>query len=137
MPGFPSETIYADVIIVGTGPAGLLLATQLSRFPSISVKIIEKRSEKLVMGQADGIQCRTVEMFESFDFADQVLREAYWVNEVNFWGPTTSGDLHRTSRIQDSEEDLCKLGTCVSCLTLILSFSSGIPSRHSESSENS
>lgn len=58
-----------DVLIVGCGPAGLTLAAQLSAFPEISVRITERKSGPLEVGQADGIACRSVEMFEAFGFA--------------------------------------------------------------------
>ena len=66
-----------DVLIAGSGPAGLVLATQLSTFPNIVTRILERRSGPLLMGQADGVACRTVEMFNAFGLADRLLREAY------------------------------------------------------------
>ena len=44
------------------------------------------------MGQADGIACRTVDMFEAFGLGQKLVREAYWVNETVFWRPS-KGDL--------------------------------------------
>jgi len=70
-----------DVLIVGCGPTGLTLAAQLAAFPDITTRIVEQKSGRLQIGQADGIACRTMEMFEAFGFADQVMKEAYWVNE--------------------------------------------------------
>ena len=32
-----------DVLVVGTGPAGLVLAAQLSRFPEITTRVVERR----------------------------------------------------------------------------------------------
>jgi phenol 2-monooxygenase (NADPH) len=54
-----------DVLIVGSGPAGTLLAAQLSTFPDISTRLVERRDGPLELGQADGVACRTVEMFEA------------------------------------------------------------------------
>ncbi|BCQ29732.1 hypothetical protein NK8_79230 (plasmid) [Caballeronia sp. NK8] len=51
------ETV--DVLIAGSGPAGLVLAAQLSQFPSIRTRIVERRAGPLMMGQADGVACRT------------------------------------------------------------------------------
>lgn len=48
-----------DVLIVGAGPAGLMAAEWLSRFPEIRTRIVDKRSDKLFVGQADGLQCRS------------------------------------------------------------------------------
>jgi threonine dehydrogenase-like Zn-dependent dehydrogenase len=48
-----------DVLIVGTGPAGMLLAAQLSAFPGITTRIVDRREGPLQVGQADGAACRT------------------------------------------------------------------------------
>jgi phenol 2-monooxygenase len=76
-----------DVLIVGCGPTGLTLAAQLAAFPDISVGIVDQKDGPLEVGQADGIACRTMEMFGAFGFAEKVEREAYWVNETVFWKP--------------------------------------------------
>ena len=76
-----------DVLIVGCGPAGLTLAAQLAAFPDIKTRIVEQKSGPLLLGQADGIACRTMEMFEAFGFSERVLKEAYWINETTFWKP--------------------------------------------------
>jgi phenol 2-monooxygenase len=103
--GLPEE---ADVLIVGCGPAGLVLAAQLARFPDISTVVIDRRDGPLEVGQADGVACRTVEMFEAFGLADQLVAEGYWVNEVSFWRPDPADRtrITRTGRIQDVEEGL-------------------------------
>ena len=96
-----------DVLIVGCGPAGLTLAAQLAAFPDIRTRIVEQKSGPLQLGQADGIACRSMEMFEAFGFAEKVLKEAYWVNETAFWRPGAgNAGLVRANRIQDVEDDL-------------------------------
>ncbi|SAL04644.1 FAD-binding monooxygenase [Caballeronia calidae] len=94
-----------DVLIVGSGPAGLVLAAQLSQFPDIRTRVVERRDGPLRMGQADGVACRTVEMFNAFGLSDRLLREAYWVNETVFWRPDANdrGAIKRTGRVQDTE----------------------------------
>ncbi|WP_369133993.1 FAD-binding monooxygenase [Modestobacter sp. I12A-02662] len=103
--GLPEEV---DVLIVGCGPAGLLLAAQLAQFPEIRTAIVDRRDGPLEIGQADGVACRTVEVFETFGLADQLLAEAYWVNEVAFWRPDPAdrGRIVRTGRVEDTEEGL-------------------------------
>ena len=96
------------MLIVGSGPAGALLAAQLSSFPGISTRLVERRDGPLQVGQADGIACRTVEMFEAFGLGQKLIREAYWVNETVFWRPSQQdrARIERTGRIQDTEDGL-------------------------------
>jgi 2-polyprenyl-6-methoxyphenol hydroxylase-like FAD-dependent oxidoreductase len=106
--GLPSE---ADVLIVGCGPAGLTLAAQLAAFPSIRTVIVEQKAGPLQVGQADGVACRTMEMFEAFGFAHEVMNEAYWVNETTFWKPDPAAGadksrIVRSGRVPDVEEGL-------------------------------
>jgi phenol 2-monooxygenase len=103
--GLPEEV---DVLIVGCGPAGLVLAAQLANFPDITTMVIDRRDGPLEVGQADGVACRTVEMFEAFGLADRLVAEGYWVNEVSFWRPDPAdrSRITRTGRIQDVEEGL-------------------------------
>jgi phenol 2-monooxygenase (NADPH) len=92
-----------DVLIVGSGPAGLLLAAQLSEFPEIVTRVVEKADGPLQVGRADGVNCRTVEMFEAFGLAEKMIDEAYWVNETHFWGadPQDNAKIIRLGRTQD------------------------------------
>ena len=98
----------ADVLIVGAGPAGLVLAAQLAEFPDIRTVVVERKPGPLEVGQADGVACRTVEMFEAFGLADRLIGEAYWVNEVCFWRPDPDDPsrIRRTGRVVDTEEGL-------------------------------
>jgi phenol 2-monooxygenase (NADPH) len=97
-----------DVLIVGSGPAGALLAAQLSTFPGISTRLVERLDGPLRVGQADGVACRTVEMFDAFGLSGKLLREAYWVNETVFWRPSKAdrSRIERTGRVQDTEDGL-------------------------------
>ncbi len=110
--GTPAPTDAApsqvDVLIVGCGPAGLTLAAQLAAFPDIRTCIVEQKDGPLQLGQADGIACRTMEMFEAFEFSERVLREACWINEVTFWKPDEAqpGQIVRHGRVQDTEDGL-------------------------------
>jgi phenol 2-monooxygenase len=100
-----------DVLIVGCGPAGLTLAAQLAAFPEIRTRIIDQKPGRLLLGQADGIACRTMEMFRAFGFSERVLREAYWVNETTFWKPDANcpQNIVRSGRVQDVEDGLSEM----------------------------
>ncbi|MEZ3159330.1 FAD-binding monooxygenase [Microbacterium sp. BWT-B31] len=92
-----------DVLVVGSGPAGMLLAAQLSQFPDVTTRVIERRDGRLVLGQADGIQPRSVETFQAFGFAERIVSEAYNIAYMNFWGPDPEnpGSIVRTARTED------------------------------------
>ncbi|KAK4049481.1 hypothetical protein OIO90_005432 [Microbotryomycetes sp. JL221] len=91
-----------DVLIVGAGPAGLMLGTWLSKL-KIKTRIIDKRSTKVFTGQADGVQCRTVEVFQSFGFAERLVKEGAHINEVVHYEPGPNGGIVRTKRTPDNE----------------------------------
>lgn len=76
-----------DVLIVGSGPAGMVTAAQLAAFPDITTRIVERRGGRLEIGQADGIQARSVETFQAFGFAERIIAEAYRITATVFWKP--------------------------------------------------
>jgi phenol 2-monooxygenase len=107
-PSHPSEV---DVLIVGSGPAGLTLAAFLSQFADITTRIVERRDGPMEKGQADGVSCRSMEMFEAFGFAHRVKRESYWVNQTVFWTPDPDDPsrITRAGRVQDVEDGLSEM----------------------------
>ena len=92
-----------DVLIVGSGPAGMLTAAQLSQFPGLTTRIVERRAGRLAIGQADGIQARSVETFQAFGFAERITAEAYRITEMAFWKPDQADPsrIHRAARTVD------------------------------------
>ncbi|RCK66355.1 Phenol 2-monooxygenase [Candida viswanathii] len=97
-----------DVLIIGAGPSGFMCATWLARC-GIPFRIIDKRSTEVFAGQADGLQCRSLEIFKSFsekcfDFAtlDQGWKVANHMIEMCFWSPDENGQLVRNSRVADT-----------------------------------
>ncbi|GAA4430954.1 FAD-dependent monooxygenase [Georgenia halophila] len=97
-----------DVLIVGSGPAGMIAAAQLSQFPEITTRIVDRRGGRLEVGQADGIQARSVETFQCFGFAERIIAEAYRITEVNFWkpDPNSPDNIVRAARTLDDENGI-------------------------------
>ena len=103
--GVVPETV--DVLIAGCGPAGLCLAAQLAIFPEITTMIVEPKHGPMEKGQADGVNVRSMEMFQAFGFAEKIKREAYWVNQTTFWrpDPANTGHITRVGIAQDVADD--------------------------------
>lgn len=94
---FPDKV---DVLIIGAGPAGLMAANALSSF-GINIRIIDQRPESIPAGQADGIQPRTIEVFQSYGLANRLLKEGNQMWEHSFWNPGPNGTIERTDRAPD------------------------------------
>jgi phenol 2-monooxygenase len=101
------ETV--DVLIAGSGPAGLCLAAQLARVPQIRTMVVEPKLGPMEKGQADGISVRSMEMFQAFGFAVKVMREAVWINETTFWAPGADARLARVARVQDVPDGMSEM----------------------------
>ncbi|BGP34602.1 hypothetical protein JCM10296v2_006424 [Rhodotorula toruloides] len=100
-----SQPSLVDVAIIGAGPAGCMAADVLSRFSArgLTVRVFDKRSAKLDNGQADGLNSRTLEIFESLGFIENIEKEGSRMSEINFWNPCPeTGRLVRTAKIPDT-----------------------------------
>lgn len=93
-----------DVLVVGAGPAGMITAAQLSQYPGVVTRIIERAPGPLEIGRADGIQPRSVETFQAFGFAGRLIEEAYQEKEMVFWRPDPS-DPSRIVRCERTPDD--------------------------------
>ncbi|GAA6022017.1 hypothetical protein JCM10207_002409 [Rhodosporidiobolus poonsookiae] len=103
----PAEHLESkvDVLIIGAGPAGCMAADTLARFTErgVTVRVLDKRSAKLDNGQADGLNSRTLEVFESLGFVESIEKEGSRMSEINFWNPCPdTGRLVRTAKIPDT-----------------------------------
>ena len=73
-----------EVLIVGAGPTGLVLALWLTKL-GVSVRIIDKTAEPGTTSRALAVQARTLELYRQLDLADAVLANGHRVLAVNFW----------------------------------------------------
>ena len=62
-----------DVLIVGSGPAGLTLATQLCAYSGLRLRVVERNPGPLEFGRADGVACRSMEMVRPDHYISEVL----------------------------------------------------------------
>ncbi|KAG7094171.1 hypothetical protein E1B28_007781 [Marasmius oreades] len=89
-----------DVLVVGAGPAGLMCAFGLAR-AGVNVRIVDQRPQKVAAGQADGIQPRTIEVFQSYGIADRLLKEGNHMHMATFYGPNADGGIELIERVPD------------------------------------
>ena len=75
---------FVDLLIIGAGPAGMMAAAWANQY-QMSTRIIDKNHAQTAKGQADGLQARTLEIFDSFGIADQVWRKGFHDIELNTW----------------------------------------------------
>ncbi|KAF8600073.1 hypothetical protein BDV93DRAFT_497033, partial [Ceratobasidium sp. AG-I] len=84
-----------DVLIIGAGPAGAMCAFNLSQ-AGLTVRIVDQKKERLLKGQGDYLQIRGLEILDSIELAEPVLREAH----RSFYFNTYKGDSdHKIARV--------------------------------------
>lgn len=71
-----------DVLIVGAGPVGLLLATELSR-DGVDVLLIDRMTERSFFCKALGVTPRTLEIFEDLGIAQDAIDSGVWLQGVS------------------------------------------------------
>jgi 2-polyprenyl-6-methoxyphenol hydroxylase-like FAD-dependent oxidoreductase len=90
MTGVPSGSARAgvdvdvDVLIVGAGPTGLVLALWLTRL-GVRVRIIDKTTEPGTTSRALAVHARTLELYQQIGIADQVVARGRQMNAINLW----------------------------------------------------
>src|SRR5262245_26037146 len=72
-----------DVLIVGAGPTGLMMACQLARW-GIRFIILEKNSGPSEKSKALAIQARTLEIYDEMDIAERAIAEGHRTPAVTF-----------------------------------------------------
>src|SRR5271166_4687923 len=80
----PPSVRETQVLIVGAGPTGLLLALWLTR-QGIRVRIIDKAAEPGTTSRAIGVQARTLELYRQIGLADAVVERGLQLAAANLW----------------------------------------------------
>jgi 2-polyprenyl-6-methoxyphenol hydroxylase-like FAD-dependent oxidoreductase len=74
----------SDVLIVGAGPTGLVLALWLTKL-GVRVRIVDKTAEAGTTSRALAVQARTLELYRQLDLADEVVARGHKTPAVNLW----------------------------------------------------
>jgi 2-polyprenyl-6-methoxyphenol hydroxylase-like FAD-dependent oxidoreductase len=73
-----------EVLIVGAGPTGLVLALWLTRL-GVRVRIVDKMAEPETTSRAVGVQARTLELYGQIGLADAVVERGRKALAANLW----------------------------------------------------
>src|SRR5437879_13430399 len=73
-----------DVLIIGAGPTGLVLALWLTKL-GVKVRIVDKTAEPGTTSRALAVQARTLELYRQLDLAQTVIARGHKVPAVNLW----------------------------------------------------
>ncbi len=74
----------SDVLIIGAGPTGLVLALWLTKLGA-KVRIVDKTAEPGTTSRALAVQARTLELYRQLDLADAIVERGHKVPAVNLW----------------------------------------------------
>src|SRR6202162_1753847 len=74
----------SDVLIIGAGPTGLVLALWLTKL-GVKVRIVDKTAESGTTSRALAVQARTLELYRQLDLTDAVIARGHRVPAVNLW----------------------------------------------------
>ena len=76
--------IRSDVLIIGAGPTGLVLALWLTKL-GVNVRVLDKTAEAGTTSRALAVQARTLELYRQLNLADAVVERGHKVPAVNLW----------------------------------------------------
>jgi 2-polyprenyl-6-methoxyphenol hydroxylase-like FAD-dependent oxidoreductase len=80
----PSSNRSADILIIGAGPTGLVLALWLTKL-GVRVRIVDKTAEPGTTSRALAVQARTMEFYSQIGLAGTVLERGQKVLALNLW----------------------------------------------------
>jgi 2-polyprenyl-6-methoxyphenol hydroxylase-like FAD-dependent oxidoreductase len=73
-----------DVLVVGAGPTGLVLALWLTKL-GVKARIVDKTAEAGTTSRALAVQARTLELYRQLDLTETVIAKGHQVPAVNLW----------------------------------------------------
>ena len=73
--------LSTEVIVVGAGPTGLMLACELA-LAGVRVRVLERRAEESNITRAFAVHARTLELLDARGLADEVLLRGVRVGEI-------------------------------------------------------
>ncbi|HXB78024.1 MAG TPA: FAD-dependent oxidoreductase, partial [Bradyrhizobium sp.] len=76
--------IRSDVLIIGAGPTGLVLALWLTKL-GVNVRVLDKTAEPGTTSRALAVQARTLELYRQLNLTDAVVERGHKVPAVNLW----------------------------------------------------
>lgn len=74
----------SDVLIIGAGPTGLVLALWLAKL-GLKPRIIDRTAEPGTTSRALAVHARTLELYRQLDLTDAVIERGHKVPAVNLW----------------------------------------------------
>jgi 2-polyprenyl-6-methoxyphenol hydroxylase-like FAD-dependent oxidoreductase len=105
------DTRQTDVLIVGAGPTGLVLALWLTSL-GVRVRIVDKTAEPGTTSRALAVQARTLELYRQIGLADAVVAGGRKMVAANLWAAGT----------QVARAELGDMGTGISPFPYVLIF---------------
>ena len=73
-----------DVLIVGAGPVGLQMGLSLLR-EGLSIAIVDKKSGRTESSNAVGVNCRTMEIWQTLGFLDEAIKRGAKVHSTSLY----------------------------------------------------
>src|SRR5205814_371821 len=94
--------ISPDVLIVGAGPTGLVLALWLSKL-GVKLRIIDNTTGPGTTSRALAVHARTLELYRQLDLTGPIINRGHKVPAVNLW---VKGEREARVSLEDIGADL-------------------------------
>ncbi len=78
------DSLDTEVLIVGAGPTGLVLACELAR-RQVAFRLVDSAASPSEHSKALGVMSRTLEVLEGLDVSERMVKGGVQVREVRMW----------------------------------------------------